>query len=97
MQVHDIPDGVPAEELGELMYVARKLQSSPSPGHVRNRADAEESGERKDQLHKSKHTGRPTTTHFNTWIRSATCDRAGVPDTANDDNLGISETISLEG
>ena len=34
--------------------------------------------------------------YFKTWIMSEICDRAGVPETAKEDNLGIRETISLE-
>jgi hypothetical protein len=36
-----------------------------------------------------------TETYFTTWYRSATCARAGVPETANDERRGINETISL--
>lgn len=36
------------------------------------------------------------TTHFRTCIKSGIFERAGVPDTANEDNRGIKETISLQ-
>ena len=84
---------MPTEHRGEMVCKPWLHKAMPQPGRANEMVDAKE-----PTIHVRTRGAADGCGHayLSTCIKSDTCERAGVPETAKDDIRGIRETISLQ-